>query len=352
MRPRPVSTDARMRPVGSPAPDGGRDAEFLAPEELASLRKLDPLAHARLLFFPALWAAGAGASLWAIRQPFGPLAAAAWLAGAIASALALNAAFLAMHEGTHYLLSRDRARNRWLGFLTGLPLFLSFTAYQALHIRHHEFLGDPRDPDDYDNYTGHPAKVWMLHWLRLLAAAYLYLLLVPALAWKHGTSAQRRGISIDYALLSAFYAAVFSLAPFPVLAHAWLLPTAIANVLINVRGLTQHSLAEARDPLLASRSVRTRPWVAFLYLNENYHLEHHLYPGVPFYHLPRLHALLEERLPRALVVPSYSAFLWSFLKATWTGERHAPMGRIVVRAPADAERGSEGNRKPVTASRP
>lgn len=313
-----------------------RVGPFLAPEELAPLRRLDPWRHTRLLFFPALWAAGAAASLWASKLSLGFSSIAVWLAGAIASGLALNAAFLVMHEGTHFLLSPNRARNRWLGFLTGLPLFISFTAYQVLHIRHHDFLGDPRDPDDYDNYTGHPVKVWMLHWLRLLAAAYLYLLFVPALAWKHGTERQRRDVLIDYALLIGFYSAIGYLVPLRVLAHAWLLPTLITNVLINVRGLTQHSLAEAQDPLLASRSVRTRPWVAFLYLNENYHLEHHLYPGVPFYHLPRLHALLEARLPRALVVKSYTAFLWAFLKATWTGERRKPMGRVVRRDPTPA----------------
>lgn len=287
-----------------------------------------------MLFFPLLWVGGAWLSLWSAGLPHSALTLTAWGLGLIASALALNASFLVMHEGTHFLLARNRVVNRWLGFLTGLPIFLSFTAYQVLHVRHHEFLGDPRDPDDYDNYTGHPAKVWMLHWLRLLFAGYLYLIFVPLLAWKHGSRIQRRQLAWENVLLGAFYAALFTVVPFRTLAHAWLIPTFIANFLVNVRGLTQHSLAKAEDPLLASRSIRTRPWIAFLYLNENYHLEHHLYPAVPFYHLPRLHAMLAERLPHALVVPSYTWFIWAFMKASLRGPsalKKGPLGMIVRR---------------------
>ena len=307
---------------------------YLSPDQLAEVQRLDPGRHTRLLFFPILWAAGACLSVWAARQPIGPLVAAAWAIGITASALTLNASFLVMHEGTHFLLARNRARNRWLGFLTGLPIFLSFSAYQVLHVRHHEFLGDPRDPDDYDNYTGHPIKVWMLHWLRLLLAGYLYLIFVPLLAFKFGNATQRKHLVRENALLILFYAVLFWCFPFRIFAHAWLIPTFITNFLVNVRGLTQHSLADISDPLLASRSIRTRPWVAFLYLNENFHLEHHLHPAVPFYHLPRLHAMLAESLPRALVVPSYTWFVWAFLKATLTGDKRKPMG-IVLRREAD-----------------
>ncbi len=322
---------------------------YLSAPQLERVQRLDPGHHARLLFFPLLWACGAALSLWAWRLPHQNGSQAwtlgLWGLGLTASALALNASFLVMHEGTHFLLSRDRARNRWLGFLTGLPIFLSFTGYQVLHVRHHEFLGDPRDPDDYSNYTGHPAKVWALHWLRLLFAGYLYLVLVPLLAWRHGKAEHRRHMIREHLLLAAFYAAVFYLVPFRILAHAWLIPTFIANFLVNARGLTQHSLATAEDPLLASRSIRTRRWIAFLYLNENYHLEHHLYPAVPFYHLPRLHAMLADRLPRALVVPSYTWFVWAFMKASLrrqSGEGvsqapQGPLGFIVRREPAEPE---------------
>ncbi|MEY2741454.1 MAG: hypothetical protein RL283_1556, partial [Actinomycetota bacterium] len=33
------------------------------------------------------------------------------------------------------------------------------------------------------------------------------------------------------------------------------------------------------------------------YMNMNYHLEHHMFPSVPFHALPRLHALVRDQLP-------------------------------------------------------
>jgi fatty acid desaturase len=34
-----------------------------------------------------------------------------------------------------------------------------------------------------------------------------------------------------------------------------------------------------------------------LYWNMNFHIEHHLHPGVPFHALPRLQRLIGEQLP-------------------------------------------------------
>jgi fatty acid desaturase len=72
-------------------------------------------------------------------------------------------------------------------------------------------------------------------------------------------------------------------------------------------------LTEGHDPLLASRSVRSNPVVSFLLLNENYHLEHHLYPEIPSYNLPALRALLHSRLPHTVEARSYSRFLAGFV---------------------------------------
>ena len=59
---------------------------------------------------------------------------------------------------------------------------------------------------------------------------------------------------------------------------------------------TQHAgLAEnVRDHRRNSRDVYMNPLFAFLYWNMNYHIEHHIYPLVPFHALPALHEEIKD----------------------------------------------------------
>jgi fatty acid desaturase len=63
--------------------------------------------------------------------------------------------------------------------------------------------------------------------------------------------------------------------------------------------------------------------------NLNYHLDHHLFPGVPWYNLPKLHDILQDEYKAAgsSVYPSYSAFLVDFFKATIKG--YTPNVRLI-----------------------
>jgi fatty acid desaturase len=56
-------------------------------------------------------------------------------------------------------------------------------------------------------------------------------------------------------------------------------------------GLTQHiGLAEdVLDHRLNSRTVYINPFSRFVYWNMNYHVEHHMFPMVPYHRLPELH---------------------------------------------------------------
>ncbi len=64
-------------------------------------------------------------------------------------------------------------------------------------------------------------------------------------------------------------------------------------------GLLQHGgLAEdVLDHRLNSRTVYINPVSRWIYWNMNYHIEHHMFPMVPYHALPRLHALIKDDLP-------------------------------------------------------
>jgi fatty acid desaturase len=64
-------------------------------------------------------------------------------------------------------------------------------------------------------------------------------------------------------------------------------------------GLLQHGgLADnVVDHRLNSRTVYMNPVSRFIYLNMNYHVEHHMFPMVPYHALPKLHEMIKHDLP-------------------------------------------------------
>lgn len=296
--------------------------------EIAGLRRLS-LGHraVELAAFPLLWSAGAVLALRAAALPASPAKVFLEVGGVLVAALGLNAFVLLLHEGMHHVLLRSPFWNRWISVLLGGCVLISYTAYQVMHEAHHRHLGDPRDPDEYRNYTSSSALLWALHYMRLLVGAFLYVLLIPVLAWRRGGPRERLHILQEYALLGAAWTAAFRIVPFPLLLRAWLLPLVAVAAMTQLRGFTQHGITDPSDPLLASRSIHPSPVVRFLVLNENYHLEHHLYPEIPSYNLRRVHLLLRDRLPRCVTGSSYSGFLARFLRATWRRDE-TPIGVV------------------------
>lgn len=70
---------------------------------------------------------------------------------------------------------------------------------------------------------------------------------------------------------------------------------------------TQHMAMaqDVNDHRLCTRSM-TNGWLGrVLYWNMNYHIEHHVYPSIPFHALPALNAAIRDQLPRP------SASLWA-----------------------------------------
>jgi fatty acid desaturase len=78
-------------------------------------------------------------------------------------------------------------------------------------------------------------------------------------------------------------------------------------------GLLQHiGLADnVIDHRLNSRTVLMNPISRWIYWNMNYHVEHHMFPMVPYHALPRLHELIKHDLP----APNPS--MWQAYREVW-----------------------------------
>jgi fatty acid desaturase len=82
-------------------------------------------------------------------------------------------------------------------------------------------------------------------------------------------------------------------------------------------GLLQHGgLADnVIDHRLNSRTVYMNPVSRFIYWNMNYHVEHHMFPMVPYHALPRLHEAIKADLPAPnLSIAAGFAEMWPALK--------------------------------------
>jgi Na+-transporting NADH:ubiquinone oxidoreductase subunit F len=77
------------------------------------------------------------------------------------------------------------------------------------------------------------------------------------------------------------------------------LPTLYGSWLMPIYGYTQHAgLAEnVLDHRLNCRTVYMNFVNRYLYWNMNYHVEHHMFPLVPYHKLPRLHEIVRPDMP-------------------------------------------------------
>jgi len=101
-------------------------------------------------------------------------------------------------------------------------------------------------------------------------------------------------------------------------------------------GLLQHGgLADnVTDHRLNSRTVYMNPVSRFIYWNMNYHVEHHMFPMVPYHRLPELHAAIRHDLPEPnRSIPEAFVEMWPALRRQLAYEDH-----FVLRAlPATAK---------------
>jgi fatty acid desaturase len=240
--------------------------------DLAPMRKAEGLVeclHPLPWLLGSWWLADRGS--WLVAAPFSFMF--------FLTALRLN------HEAIHANLGFRPAGHRLVLHVLSLLMLGSNSAVAYNHLRHHAHLGRPEDIE---------GKCGRMSAWRVLAYGPLFPLEMHVGAWRTGGEALRRRMRIDLAL----NAALFALAAAPAagafryhilaMAAAQCL-TAFFAVWITHRG--------CHGEVLVARTQRS-PLVNFLTYNMFFHLEHHLFPGVPVKRLGRLAARIDAFDPQ------------------------------------------------------
>lgn len=226
----------------------------------------------------------------------------------------------------HEVLHRHPFRAQWLNEALVFPALMPFVPYlrfKDTHLQHHfdPALTDPYD-DPESNYLD-PA-VWaktpplLQRLLRCNNTLAGRVLLGPALGtWIFLRDELKRLRAGEGRVLLAWGLHLIGLVPvllwlqwvgMPV--WAYLLAVYLGTALLKIRTYLEHRAHEA----FRARTVviEDRGPLSYLFLNNNFHVVHHMHPAVPWYELPALYASRREHYLRrneAYVYRSYGQII-------------------------------------------
>jgi fatty acid desaturase len=143
---------------------------------------------------------------------------------------------------------------------------------------------------------------------------------------------ETRAWLVTYAAVVAVAIVLHSLLPLMYVG----LPTLYGRWLALLFGVSQHAgLAEnVLDHRLNARTIHMNPVLRFIYWNMNYHVEHHMFPMVPYHALPALHAEVAHDLPTPY--PSLVAAYREIVPTLWR-QLHEPGYHVRRELPSAAQ---------------
>lgn len=214
------------------------------------------------------------------------------------------------HESSHGTAFKTARLNNILYEIASFMVFRQSVPWRWSHTRHHSDtiirgrdpeIASPRPPDLWGIFLQLFAlKSWPKEMKKIIrhsagkidpeTATYLPQNAYPAVFLR-----ARVYLAIYLAVIS-LSVCLWSFVPIMLI----ILPTFLGSWLTSLYGYTQHAgLAEnVLDHRLNCRTVYMNRINRFLYWNMNYHLEHHMFPLVPYHALPRLHEILKEDCPK------------------------------------------------------
>ena len=228
--------------------------------------------------------------------------------------------FSLMHECVHGSAASRRWLNTLVGHYASIFCFLPYHPWKAIHLEHHAWAGAlDRDPTlqevrkvrERNRVPGLTRFAWATGLPLLALMQHLVFWFYPVKLWREGQMAWSRlwRSLVSIGCLPAAYALMAMVIPHGLWFHDVGLALGLYLVLVEVVNLPHHSdlpgyyagAAGTRPPVWEqSRCTRTcdYPWPVseLVMLNFNFHVEHHLFPTLPWYRLRRARDLVRPAL--------------------------------------------------------
>ena len=220
------------------------------------------------------------------------------------------------HELCHQTVFKTRALNAPFLYLYSFLSWNNHVFFWASHQEHHKFTLHP--PDDLEVVL--PVNLTLKSYLAFafINPQGLYNRLKSVTRMALGNVDGEWGNALFPPEDAAKRRALFTWARILLIGHAlivivslalgwWMIPIVVTLAPFYGAGF-QYLLNEAQhvglsdnvsDYRLNTRTIIVNPFLAFLYWDMNYHIEHHMYAAVPCYNLAKLHALIEQDLPES-----------------------------------------------------
>ncbi len=233
-----------------------------------------------------------------------------------------------VHESDHGGLFRDPRLNLWVGNLAALMLGYTRSGHRHAHMDHHLYLNTERDPDGIfgsPNQNGREILFYLIQDLFFVSAVKRLLQYSPPDSGPSSVSPWKRvGVPLFILNMSRRMLPVVAVQSVILLLftvttgpsfYLWLhlIPLmTLYPVQIRIRSAAEHGTeAEAPesgpDPWL-TRSGRLNLLERLIIapMDQHYHYEHHLFPGIPNYNLPRVH---RELVAAGIPIPTHASYV-------------------------------------------
>ncbi|MEM6343637.1 MAG: fatty acid desaturase family protein [Bacteroidota bacterium] len=219
----------------------------------------------------------------------------------------LHALAILMHDATHFRFLKNKKWNDLItNFTCMYPIFTSIEAYRTNHLKHHQNLNTEDDPDWFAK-LGRKDFTFPKTKKEFFLTLFSYFFLIKGLSdalWIFGRISKQHKPK-NKSLMSKLPVIVFYVLLITTLILTggwyyyllfWIIPYFSTFFMFQyIRSVAEHFGELSYDHLLTStRTIKAHFVERFFFAPHqvSYHLEHHLYPGVPYYNLPKLHNLL------------------------------------------------------------